>query len=219
MGREESDTTEQLHFPFSLSCIGEGNGNPLQCSCLENPNEQKEFKKMTQNLLRSHHESGVYYICIYSFEMATHSSVLAWRIPGTGKPGGLPSMGSHRVGHDWSDLASQPELSYMTKTTCKEGWEIRRKHRYVREQFILPKWDQKPFPSIITQDTFTCMRKYIYSSIVPIVKIWKFSQQKLLLSRWINNFNMTYLWNETLCRVKRNKLNTYEHLENKMQTA
>ena len=39
-------------------------------------------------------------------KMATHSSVLAWRIPGTGEPGGLPSMGSHRVGHDWSDLAA-----------------------------------------------------------------------------------------------------------------
>ena len=39
--------------------------------------------------------------------MATHSSVLAWRSPGTGKPGGLPSMGSHRVGHDWSDLAAK----------------------------------------------------------------------------------------------------------------
>ena len=39
-------------------------------------------------------------------EMATHSSVLAWRIPGTGEPDGLPSMGSHRVGHDWSDLAA-----------------------------------------------------------------------------------------------------------------
>ena len=38
--------------------------------------------------------------------MATHSSVLAWRIPGTGEPGGLPSMGSRRVGHDWSDLAA-----------------------------------------------------------------------------------------------------------------
>ena len=38
--------------------------------------------------------------------MATHSSVLAWRIPGTGELGGLPSMGSHRVGHDWSDLAA-----------------------------------------------------------------------------------------------------------------
>ena len=39
-------------------------------------------------------------------EMATHSSVLAWRIPGTGEPGGLPSLGSHRVGHDCSDLAA-----------------------------------------------------------------------------------------------------------------
>ena len=40
-------------------------------------------------------------------EMTTHSSVLAWRIPGTGKAGGLPSMGSHRVGHDLSDLAAE----------------------------------------------------------------------------------------------------------------
>ena len=39
-------------------------------------------------------------------EMASHSSVLAWRIPGMGEPGGLPSMGSHRLGHDWSDLAA-----------------------------------------------------------------------------------------------------------------
>ena len=50
-------------------------------------------------------------------ETATRSSVLAWRIPGTGEPGGLPSMGSHRVGHDWSDLAaaegySRPEKHY-----------------------------------------------------------------------------------------------------------
>ena len=47
-------------------------------------------------------------------EMATHSSVLAWRIPGMGEPGGLPSTGSHRVGHDWSDLAAAAAaLSYM----------------------------------------------------------------------------------------------------------
>ena len=39
-------------------------------------------------------------------EMTTHSSVLAWRIPGTGEPGGLPSMGLHRIGHDWSTLAA-----------------------------------------------------------------------------------------------------------------
>ena len=44
--------------------------------------------------------------CTHLTEMATHSSVLAWRIPGTGKPGGLPSRGSHRVGYDWSDLAA-----------------------------------------------------------------------------------------------------------------
>ena len=44
-------------------------------------------------------------------EMATHSSVLAWRIPGTGKPGGLPSIGSHRVRHDWSDLAGAAAAS------------------------------------------------------------------------------------------------------------
>ena len=44
--------------------------------------------------------------CVDIAEMATRSSVLAWRIPGTGEPGGLPSMGSHRVGHDWSDLAA-----------------------------------------------------------------------------------------------------------------
>jgi len=42
-GCEESDTTERLHFPFSLSCIGEGNGNPLQCSCLENPRDEGAF--------------------------------------------------------------------------------------------------------------------------------------------------------------------------------
>ena len=44
-------------------------------------------------------------------EMETHSSVLAWRIPGMGEPGGLPSMGSHRVGHDWSDLATAAAAS------------------------------------------------------------------------------------------------------------
>ena len=46
--------------------------------------------------------------CLWTVEkeMATHSSVLAWRIPGTGEPDGLPFMGSHRVGHDWSDLAA-----------------------------------------------------------------------------------------------------------------
>ena len=71
-GRSESDRTERLHFHFSPSCIGEGNGNPL--------------------------------------------SVLAWRIPGMEEPGGLPSMGSHTVRHDWSNLvAAAAVIAYWAK--------------------------------------------------------------------------------------------------------
>ena len=56
--------------------------------------------------------------------MATHSSVLAWRIPGTGEPGGLPSMGSHRVGHDGSDLAAAAAVaqSIMNPPAMQETW-------------------------------------------------------------------------------------------------
>ena len=53
--------------------------------------------------------------------MATHSSVLAWRIPGTGEPGGLPSMGSHRVGHDWSDLAAAAVVNVTQPRTSITG--------------------------------------------------------------------------------------------------
>ena len=52
--------------------------------------------------------------------MATHSSVLAWRIPGTEEPGGLPSMGWHRVGHDWSDLAAAANL-FCVLTPMEHG--------------------------------------------------------------------------------------------------
>ena len=58
-----------------------------------------------------HHPSHIYFTFTFHFhalekEMATHSSTLAWRIPGTEEPSGLPSMGSHRVGHDWTNLAA-----------------------------------------------------------------------------------------------------------------
>ena len=83
-GHWGSDTTEQLHFHFSLSCIGEGNGNPLQCSCLENPRD-----------------------------------------------GELPSMESHRVRHNWSDLAAAAEIyiyiekAYRSFSKVKlRPWEI-----------------------------------------------------------------------------------------------
>ena len=54
--------------------------------------------------------------------MGTHSSILAWRIPGTGKPGGLPSMGSHRVGHDWTDLAAAAAAIFqLLSISCVSG--------------------------------------------------------------------------------------------------
>ena len=52
-GREESDTTEQLHFHLSLSCIGEGNGNPLQCSCLENPRDGGAWRAAVYGVAQS----------------------------------------------------------------------------------------------------------------------------------------------------------------------
>ena len=152
-GHEELDTTERLPFHFSLSCIGEGNANPLQCSCLENPRDWGAWwaavYAVTQSRTRlkwlsssNANWSEIYvenvFICQLSLrkntagnisrtwytlslsprgevkqwknlvqaQVATHSSILAWRIPGMEEPGGLPSMGSHRVGHDWSDLAA-----------------------------------------------------------------------------------------------------------------
>ena len=103
-GHEESDTTERLHFHFSLSCIGEGNGNPLQCSCLENPRDRGAWWAAVYGVARSRTRLSDFTLTFHSHalekEMATHSSVLAWRIPGTGEPGGLPSMGSHRVEHN-----------------------------------------------------------------------------------------------------------------------
>ena len=72
-GLKELDMTERLHFHFSLSCIGEGNGNPLQCSCLENPRDEE--------------------------------------------PGGLQSMGSLRVGHDWAT-----SLSLFTCPRDRGAW-------------------------------------------------------------------------------------------------
>jgi len=89
--------------------IGEGNGTPLQYSCLENPWTEEPGRLQSMGSLRVGNDwatSLSFFTHALEKEMATHSSVLAWRIPGMGKPGGLPSLGLHRVGHDWSDLAA-----------------------------------------------------------------------------------------------------------------
>ena len=93
---------DRLHFHFSLSCIGEGNGNPLQYSCLENPTDGGAWCAAVHGVAKSRTRLSDFSFTFHALEkeMATPSSVLAWRIPGTVEPGGLPSMGLHRVGHD-----------------------------------------------------------------------------------------------------------------------
>ena len=79
-------------------------GTPLQYSCLANPMDGGAWKAAVHGVSKSRTLLSdfpfTFHFHALEKEMATHSSVLAWRIPGTGEPGGLPSMGSHRVGHD-----------------------------------------------------------------------------------------------------------------------
>ena len=124
--------TEQLHFHFSLSCIGEGNGNPLQCSCLENSRDGGAWWAAVYGVAQSRTrlkwlssscnltpgfpgDSVVKNLpamqmlvrsLVWEYplekEMATHSSILVWEFPCTEEPGGLQSKGSQRVGHNWA---------------------------------------------------------------------------------------------------------------------
>ena len=94
---------------ITLISTGEGNGTPLQYSCLKNPMDRGGCKAAIHGVTKSRTQLSdftfTFHFHTLEKEMAAHSSVLAWRIPGTGESGGLPSMGSHRVRHDWSDLA------------------------------------------------------------------------------------------------------------------
>ena len=86
------------------------NGTPLKCSCLESPMEGGAWWAAAHGVAKSRTRLSdftfTFHFHALEKEMSTHSSVLTWRIPGMGEPGGLPSLGSHRVGHNWSDLAA-----------------------------------------------------------------------------------------------------------------
>ena len=157
-GREESNMTERLHFHFSLSCIGEGNGNPLQCSCLENPRDRGAWGAAVYGVTQSrtrlkrlsssrglYSQSCGFSVVVYGCEldnkkdwkpknwclqnmvlektlsekaMAPHPSTIAWKIPWTEEPGGLQSMGSRRVRHDWAT-----SLSLFTLMLWRRKWQ------------------------------------------------------------------------------------------------
>ena len=97
--------------------FGEGTGTPLQYSCLENPMDGRAWWAAVHGVAKSRTRLSnftfTFHFPALEKEMVTHSSVLAWRIPGTGEPDGLLSVGSHRVGHDWSGLAAAAAATLM----------------------------------------------------------------------------------------------------------
>ena len=100
---------EKRYFWDQIAAECEGNGTPLQYSCLENPMDRGAWWAAVHGVTKSRtwlsDFTFTFHFHALEKEMAAHS-ILAWRIPGMGEPGGLLSMGSHRVGHDWSDLVA-----------------------------------------------------------------------------------------------------------------
>ena len=126
-GNSHPSPSPSLHLHTSgwdTICMGillqsrEGNGTLLQYSCLENPMDRGTWWAAVHGVTKSRTRLSDFTLTFHFHslekEMATYSNVLAWRIPGTGEPGGLPSMGLHRVGHDWSDLAAAALLQSYT---------------------------------------------------------------------------------------------------------
>ena len=122
-----SDETLYFGAPKSLQMVTaamklKDTGTPLQYSCLENPMDGEAWKAVVHGVATSWTRLSdftfTFHFHALEKEMATHSRTLAWRIPGTGEPGGLPSLGLHRVGHNWSDLAAAAAAVNSTGEDC-----------------------------------------------------------------------------------------------------
>ena len=116
-----STITSSRIIVVTMPILGEGNGNPLQYSRLENPVDRGAWWASVHRVAQSRTwlKRLSMHACMHALEkeMATQSSILAWRIPGAEEPGGLPSMGSHRVEHDWSNVAAVAAAACQSSVT------------------------------------------------------------------------------------------------------
>ena len=156
LDRHESERAWRQWHPTPVAPYS--SGTPLQYSCLENPMDGGAWWAAVHGAAEGRTQlSGLtftFHFHALEKEMTTHSSVLAWRIPGMGEPGGLPSMGSHRVGHDWSDLAAAAgrTLGAMQANRNREAMEFKAKWTLsqllpgsnYRTFYSLPNWGHVP---------------------------------------------------------------------------
>ena len=123
---KETNTISQsvcLIYRIPNASHGESDGNTLQFSCLENPLDEGAWWAAVHGVAKSQiwlsNFTFTFHFHALEKEMATHSSVLAWRISEMGEPDGLLFLGSHRVGHDWSDLAAAAAAAdYLIFVLC-----------------------------------------------------------------------------------------------------
>ena len=131
----DAQSNERIFWEDLMIYSGESNGIPLQYSCLENPMDGGAWRATVHGVAKSwtwlSNFTFRFHFHALEKEMATHSSVLAWRIPGMGEPDGLLSMGSYRVGHDWSNLAAAAAAWYIQITEpqdfiywLEENWRM-----------------------------------------------------------------------------------------------
>ena len=153
----------------SMEVPGEDNGTPLQYSCLENPMGGGAWWAAVHGVAKSWTRLSDFTFTFHFHglekEMATHSSTLAWKIPWAEEPGGLPSMGSHRVGQDWSDLAVATAWRFLNKLKLELSYDP-----------AIPLLGIYPEKIIIWKDTCTPM---FITVLFTIARTWKQSKYPL----------------------------------------